>query len=111
MAGRNLLLPRDQDGNAIPLSPKVASLATTINASISSATSVTLDTNTSIIEVQATGANILMKYAAGVTTANNGWDERILDGQVRHYVIPGDVTTISFIQEAATATLGLIQKG
>lgn len=111
MAGRNKTLPRDNNSAVIPLVPAYIPVATTINASISSATSVTLNTNTSIIEVQATGANILMKYAAGVTTSNNGWDERILDGQVRHYVIPEGVTIVSFIQEAATATLGLIEKG
>ena len=108
---RNLLLPRDQSGTRMQLTPRVVPNATTINSSIATATSVVLAADTTLIEVQATGANILMKYAAGVTTANNGWDERILDGQVRHYVIPEGVTTVSFIQEAATATLGLIQKG
>ena len=104
------ILPVDQNGRTIPLVPATIPYDTTVNSSISSATSITLQASTTIIEVQATNFDVYLKYAAGVTTASNGFHEHIMADTIRHFVIPPSVTVISVIEGAATAIVHIIEK-
>jgi len=100
--------PWDTHGATLPLTPATTALSRTVNASISAATSVTLNAATQLIEVNALAQGIYMRYSAGVTSGNA--DEYIQAGTTRHYWIPSGVTVVSFIEQAASATLVLIEK-
>ncbi len=101
-------LPRDANHNAVPLVPNTAALAVTVDTTISTATSLTLNVATSLIEVNALSQGIFMRYAAGVTSS--AFDEYIQAGSTRHYLVPKGVTIVSFIEQAASATLIVIEK-
>lgn len=101
-------MPASASSQLVQLVPDTASVARTVDATISAATDVTLDTKTKIIEVNALTQGIYMRYAATASAAN--FDEFILANTVRHYVIPVDVTVVSFIEETAGAKLILIEK-
>lgn len=92
------------------LVPSVLALHVTSNDSITNgaAVNITLQTNTSLIEVNAISNGMYMRYQA--TASNSNFDEYIQSGTTRHYVIPDTKTVISFIGDAGTAKLRLIEK-
>lgn len=100
--------PRDADHNAVPLVSPTTALAVTNSSSISGATSITLNASTTLIEINALSQGVFMRYAASVSSTV--FDEYIQAGAVRHYVKPSGVTVISVIQQAATATVIVIEK-
>jgi hypothetical protein len=104
----NAPLPTDSNRVHVPLVPRKSALAVTVDATISSATDVTLNAGTSFIEVNAVNGGIYMRYAATASAAN--FDEYIQAGAVRHYYIPHNVSVISFIEETSGAKLILIEK-
>lgn len=94
-----------------PLPPNDnGTLASTKTSSISSATTITLDTQASLLECQAIGSDVCLKYGPGVTTSSGGFDEYIQAGMIRHFVVPKNCTAISVVEVAPTATFILIQK-
>lgn len=101
-------VPRDSQNTPLPLTPSAAALAVTYDTTVSTATDVTLNAATTIIEVSALTQGIFMRYAA--TASSSNFDEFIQAGSTRHYVIPTGVSVISFIEQAASAVLVLIQK-
>lgn len=101
-------LPRDKNRAVLQLTPPVEALAVTVDASISAATDVTLNANTSFIEVNALVQGVYLKY--GTTASAADFDEFIQPGMVRHYAIPYGVTSISVIEQAASATVIIIEK-
>jgi len=101
-------VPRDATNTPLPLTPAKGPLSKTNNASLSSAVDVTLNANTTLLEVSAITAGIFMRYASTASSAN--FDEFIQAGSTRHFVKPATVTVVSFIQQAASATLILIEK-
>ena len=103
-------LPRSQVNGDVQLVPSSSALASTASSSISTATNITLNGSTQIVEITAIDQGVFMKYAAGVTTSSNGFDEFIPADSVRHYVIPDGVTVISVIERAATASVIVIEK-
>jgi hypothetical protein len=106
-------LPRDGNQKTMQIVPPVEALATTYNASISSQVEVTLNANTSFIEVSAISAPILMKYktvAGGTSVSTTNFSEFIQAGCTRHYQLPIGTTVLAFKEQAATATLVLIEK-
>ena len=103
-----LLIPRDDNDAIIQLVPRVAALARTLDTTISSATSVTLNVATTLIEVTALTQGIYMRYSAGASSSN--FDEFIPANSTRHYVKPSGVTVVSFLEVAASATLIVIEK-
>lgn len=105
---QTLQLAREQTGQAIQLTLPSAALARTISSSISSATSITLNAATALIEVTAEDQGIYLRYQAGVSSSN--FDEYISAGTTRHYVIPNNVTVVSVIERAATASIIVIEK-
>ncbi len=108
MPGNVKSLGRDQNAVPLPLTPPFAALAVTVDTTISAATDVTLNAATTLLEVNALSQAIYMRYA--VTASSSNFDEFIQAGSTRHYVVPAGVTVISFIEQAASATLILIQK-
>ena len=101
-------LPRTSGNETVQLTPDRAATSRTVDATISSATSVTLQTNTTLLEVNALNYGIYMRYQAGVDSTN--FDEFIMANSVRHYVVPLGCTVVSFIEETAGAKLILIEK-
>lgn len=87
---------------------KAPTLAVTYDATISSSTSVTLNSGTSTIEVTALLKGIFMKW--GATASSSAFDEFIAPESTRVYVVPTGTTTVQFIEEAASAHLVVIEK-
>ncbi len=100
--------PIDANHKAVPLTSPRTALAVTVDATVSAATDVTLNVATTLLEVNALSQGIYMRYAA--TASSSNFDEYIQAGSVRHYVKPYGVTVVSFIEQAASATLILIEK-
>lgn len=103
-------LPIDGNRSHVPLTPATVALATTVDDTISSATSITLNASTTFLEVTAITAGIYMRYQAGA--ASNAFDEYILANSTRHFYVPNGVTVVSFIQDASvgTALLRVVEK-
>lgn len=101
-------LPIDDNNKGIQLTQATEALATTVDSTISSATSITLNTATTLIEVNALSQGIYLKYAAGASSSD--FDEFIPAGVPRHYIVPDGVTVISVIEQAASATVIVIEK-
>lgn len=104
----NFFIPKDQNGNIVLLTPSGLAKATTVDTSISSATDVTLNLKTSVIEVHAINGGVYLKYATAVSSSD--FDEFISEGQTRHYIIPSSVTLISVIERDSGAETVIIEK-
>lgn len=101
-------LPIDGNFKVMQLSPATAALEETYDTSISTATSVTLNSGTTYIEVSAIDKGVFLKYAAGASPTD--YDEFISADTTRAYVVPEGVTVISVIEESATAKVSIIEK-
>lgn len=101
-------VPIDGNRTHVPLVPAVSALAVTVDDTISSATDVTLNANTTFIEVSAVYGGVYMRYAATASSAN--FDEYIQAGATRHYYIPYGVSVVSFIQDQAGSAIRMIEK-
>jgi len=88
--------------------PKAPTLAAVYDASVDTSTSVSIVSGASIIIVSATLKGIFMKW--GATASSSSFDEYISPDKSNIYVIPTGITTVEFIEEAATAHLVVIQK-
>lgn len=108
MAKNKPVLPLNDKEGTISLVPDTRALDRTVDSSISTATDVTMNAATKLIEVQAVNAGVFLKYDSGVTSGN--FDEHIQADTMRHYVLPEGVTTISVLEDAASATVYVIEK-
>ena len=90
------------------INPKAPTLEETYDATVSSSTSITLNTSTTTIEVSAIDKGIFLKW--GATASSSDFDEFIAPNYTRTYVVPVGVTTVEFIEESATAKLVVIEK-
>lgn len=110
----NVVLPRGANKNPIPLVPDRIALAVTYDTTVSSSTTVTFNAATSLIEVSAISQGIFLKWAG--TASSSSFDEYIGAGMTRQYVVPTNLTTgvlyatAQFIEQAASATLVVIEK-
>ncbi len=102
-------MPRDGNANAMQLVPDTAALAVTNNGSISSHVEITLQATTTLIEVSALSQGIFLRYGSTAVTTS-AFDEYIQAGTTRHYKVPAGITAVSVLQQAASATLILIEK-
>lgn len=102
-------LPRDTNYNALQLTPPKIALAVTRDTTISTSTEITLNADTSIIEVSAIDGNVYLKYGTTAVT-NANFDEFIQAGQTRHYVIPQSITAITLIDDGDSAKVIVIEK-
>lgn len=102
-------LPKSFDGQAIQLTPARSALAFTRDTSISTSTQINLNSFTSIIEVQAVGGNVYLRYGTSAASNTNA-DEFIQLGQTRHYAVPSGTSAINVIDDGDSATVVVIEK-
>jgi len=105
---QKIVLPRDANNSVISLVPAKLALAVTVDDSISSATDITLNEDTTFLEVTALDYGVFMRYAA--TASSSNFDEYIAPGSTRNYLVPEGVTVISVIQDNGAAKVRIIQK-
>ena len=91
------------------LVPPFTALARTRNTSISTSTEITLNTDTTVIEINAINGNVYLKYGTDDVT-NSNFDEFISAGQTRHYIIPSGITAINLIDDGDSAKVIVIEK-
>ena len=115
LQGKQRAIPRDTHNNALQLTIPTPAIARTRDESISTSTEITLNALTSFIEINAIDGNVYLKYGTtDVTNAN--FDEFILAGGTRHYVIPEDPSTgalftaINLIDDGDSAKVIVIEK-
>ncbi len=85
-----------------------ATLVETYDATISSATSLTLNASTTSFEVLAITQPVLLKYAASVSTSD--FDAVVAANQSKVFYRDPAVTVISFIEAAATGAVAIIER-
>lgn len=101
-------LPSDQQGDMIPLTTPTRAIAVTYDTSVSTATDIVLNSATALIEVTAINNGVFLRYQA--TASSSNFDEFVLADTTRHFVVPAGVTTISVIEETASAKVVVIEK-
>lgn len=88
--------------------PKAPSLATTYDATVSSSTTLSLNSGTTYIEVSAVDKGIFLKW--GAVASSSSFDEYISPNTTRIYIIPASTSTVQFIEQTTSATLIVIEK-
>lgn len=89
--------------------PSELTIARFTSATISTATTVAVNANTSILEVKCTGQAVYFRYNTGVTNAN--FDEVIIPGETMiRKMDQGEYANISVLEVAPTATVYITQK-
>lgn len=99
----------DRWGNDRRLTPHVTALARTVSSSISSSTTLTLQSATTILRVYAIDKDVYIKWGATAVDATN-FDEVIPANQIVDLYVPGSVTELRMIERSATATVIIIEK-
>lgn len=103
------LLPVDGAAKAILNGNLVGTvLATTYDATISSATSVSLNASTTSFEILAITQPVLVRFAASVSTS--AFDAVVAANQSKVFYRDPSVTTISVIEAAATGAVAVIER-
>lgn len=111
---QKVAVPKDGNSVSLPLTPSALALAVTNNGSLSSSATITFNAASTFIEVNALSQGVFMKW--GATATSSSFDEYIQAGATRHYIIPVNqttgttYTTAQFIQQAASATIIVIEK-
>lgn len=90
-------------------SPDVLALARTVDATISSSTEITLNKETTFVQVYAIAKDVYLKWGTADVTASN-FDEIIPAGQVKTYMVPSGISALNVIEREATATVIIIEK-
>ena len=93
----------------LELTPNVVALARTVDATISASTEITLNKATTFLSVYAITKDIYMKWGADDVSASN-FDEVIIAGQQKDFIVPDLITAVNFIEREASATLIAIEK-
>ena len=108
-------IPTDSNRNAVQITPARVALDETYDTTVSTSTELTLNTKTTLIEVVAISLGIFMKWGTGDASSSD-FDEFIPAGALRHFYVPVDSSTktlftaVNFIEQAASATLIVIEK-
>lgn len=90
------------------LTPSAVPLARTYDTTISTATSITLQTNTNFLRVCAIDQGVFLRYQANVSSTD--FDEYIPADSVQDFIVPKGTTVISVIERAASAAVVVIEK-
>lgn len=95
----------------MPAFPSGEAIAVTYDATISASTGVTFSTSpkSTEIEVTAIDKGIFMNWGT-VAASSTVFDNFIPAGSSKRFVIPSGVLGATFIQEAATAKLVVVEK-
>lgn len=108
-------LPKDANSSTLQLSPSSATLARTIDATISASTEITLNAATTFIRVYALDKDVYMKWGVDDVTAAN-FDEVIPANQICDFMVPIETqpstlyTAVNFIERAATGGVIVLEK-
>ena len=107
-------LPKDGNRQGVQITPDVVALDETYDTTISASTELTLNASTTLIEVAAISQGIFLKWGT-TDVSSSDFDEFIPAGTVRHFYVPLDTngvlyTAVNFIEQAASATLVVIEK-
>lgn len=109
-------IPKDGINNVVPLVPATVSFAFTRNTSISTSTTLNLNTRTSFIEVHALDGNVYLRWGSTAVTNSNA-HEFIQAGQTRHFFVPEEnestgalYTTLRLIDDGDSAKVIVIEK-
>lgn len=101
-------LPKDSNGEAMQLPPARVALEETYDATISATTEITLNANTTLIEVTAIDKAIFLKWGADDASSTD-WDHVIPANTTRLFPVPPGTTAVNFIEQAATAILAVAE--
>lgn len=102
-------IPQNEYGQVLGLPPSRVALARTVDATISASTEITLNTDTTYIEVYAIAQDVYLKYGTADVTASN-FDEVIIAGTKQGFAVPEGVTAINLIERVAGAAVIVIEK-
>ena len=89
-------LPKDDNNEVAQLTSPDQALAVTNDATISSSTEITLNSSTGLIEVNAIGDGVFLRWGTADATSS-AFDEYIMANTVRHYFVPQGVTAVNLI--------------
>lgn len=107
---KNPNMPSSDQGEQIMLPPASAPLHVTRNTSLdTNSVEITLNEATSIIEITAIAKDVIMKYGTDPVTTSD-FDEYILAGSTRHYVLPQELTAINVAAIDTGASVIVIEK-
>jgi hypothetical protein len=104
-----LKLPASNTADPVQVTPAVTVLEETYDATISTSTEITLNANTTLIEVAAIDKTILLKWGTDDASTSD-FDEVIPLNTVRTFYVPAGVAAVNFIEQAATAILCVCEK-
>ena len=102
-------IPRDSNRNVVQITPARVALDETYDTTVSTSTELTLNTDTTLIEVAAISQGIFLKWGEDDVSSSD-FDEFIPAGTLRHFYIPEGVVAVNFIEQAASATLVVVEK-
>jgi hypothetical protein len=108
-------IPENEYGQVLSFHPAKVTLARTVDATISTTTEITLNTDTTWIEVTARAHDVYLKWGTADVTASN-FDEIIGVGESKAFAVPIDLATgalftaINVIERVAGATVIVIEK-
>lgn len=111
----NVPIPTDSNSKAVQITPARVALEETYDTTVSASTELTLNASTTLIEVAAVSQGIFLKWGTSDVSSSD-FDEFIPAGTLRHFYVPIDSTTgilftaVNFIEQAASATLIVIEK-
>lgn len=101
-------LPIDANSKPIQIRPAKSALAVTYDATISTATDITLNAATTFLQVSAIDKGVFLRYAS--TASSTNYDEYIDANTTVQLEVPSGVTVISVIQQSASAAVSIIEK-
>lgn len=102
------ILPKDRNGQTVPLSPATTALARTVDSTVSTSTEVTLNAATTLVRVYATAQDVYLKWGTDDVTASN-FDHVCPAGQVVDLAVPASTTALNVIERAASAAVVVLE--
>jgi hypothetical protein len=105
-----MILPRDEFAGIAQLPPTKLRTAPEAAFSVDNITSIQKTVvQGEYVEIHADTASVLVKYGTTACTTSN-FDERVILGTYRAFVIPNNITALNFITALGTASVTLIRK-
>jgi len=98
---------KDDNGEAIVGVPNKVAIEETYDATISSATALTLNAATTLLEITAIDKAIFYKW--GGTVSSSDFDGIVAGNTSKLVPVPVGQTSIQFIEQAATAILAVVE--
>ena len=104
-----VILPRDDNREPIQgVGVEGTPLAVTYDATISSSTEITLNAATTFIVVTANTKPVFMNWGTA-DASSTVWSHLLPADSVTVFKVPPSTTAVNFLEQAATATLGVAE--